>query len=202
MENAAGKARRGRIHSQNSIPVSRLNWSGKIRSQLEKLRSREPSQPALSYEHVKNFAKDSEVRQSWKPGQPGQPGSYERTLAWNRVKSFITVGEDRGWEGHRGAEREGQEVGDLKGWEVGEKEEIIQQGCFRLRETGGLDHPVPPPIQSTQTDYIAVNMNIITIIIIIIPHWLTLLFNSFKVGGGGEGGETPYLKDVCQIFLL
>ena len=32
------------------------------RSRLEKPRSREPSQPALSYEHIENFPKDLEVR--------------------------------------------------------------------------------------------------------------------------------------------
>ena len=32
------------------------------RSRLEKQRSREPSQPALSYEHIENFTKDLEVR--------------------------------------------------------------------------------------------------------------------------------------------
>ena len=32
------------------------------RSRLEKPRSREPSQPALSYEHMENFTKDLEVR--------------------------------------------------------------------------------------------------------------------------------------------
>ena len=32
------------------------------RSRLEKSRSREPSQPTLSYEHIENFTKDSEVR--------------------------------------------------------------------------------------------------------------------------------------------
>ena len=32
------------------------------RSRLEKPRSREPSQPALSYEHIDNFTKDLEVR--------------------------------------------------------------------------------------------------------------------------------------------
>ena len=32
------------------------------RSRLEKPRSREPSQPALSYEHIENFTKDIEVR--------------------------------------------------------------------------------------------------------------------------------------------
>ena len=51
------------------------------------------------------------------------------------------------------------------------------QGC-KLREAGSLDPPVPPPIYSKQTDYIAVNLNIIAHI----PHCLTLLFNSFKWG--------------------
>ena len=32
------------------------------RSRLEKPRSREPSLPALSYEHIENFTKDLEVR--------------------------------------------------------------------------------------------------------------------------------------------
>ena len=42
-------------------------------------RSRERSQPALSYELIENFTKDLEVikARSRKPGQPGQPGSYE-----------------------------------------------------------------------------------------------------------------------------
>ena len=43
------------------------------KSWLEKQRSREPSQPALSYEHI-------EKARSRKPGQPGQPGSYEEAL--------------------------------------------------------------------------------------------------------------------------
>ena len=51
------------------------------RSRLEKPRSREPSQPALLYEHIENFTKDLEVKaRSRKPGQPGQPGSYEEAL--------------------------------------------------------------------------------------------------------------------------
>ena len=33
-----------------------------LRSRLEKPRSREPSQPTPSYEHIKNFTKDIEVR--------------------------------------------------------------------------------------------------------------------------------------------
>lgn len=39
-------------------------------------------------------------------------------------------GEGRGWEGYRRQERKGREVGDLKGWEVGEKGEIIQQHFY------------------------------------------------------------------------
>lgn len=46
-----------------------------------------------------------------------------RPLVCNRVKSFITVREGRRWEGYRRAERKVQEVGDLKGWEMGEKGE-------------------------------------------------------------------------------
>ena len=33
-----------------------------LRSRLEKPRSREPSQPALSCEHIENFTKDLELR--------------------------------------------------------------------------------------------------------------------------------------------
>ena len=39
------------------------------RSRLEKPRSREPSQPALSYGHIKNFTKDLEARRDFR--QPG-----------------------------------------------------------------------------------------------------------------------------------
>ena len=39
------------------------NRVAKFRARLEKPRSREPSQPALSYEHNENFTKDLEVRQ-------------------------------------------------------------------------------------------------------------------------------------------
>ena len=39
------------------------NFSARLpRSRLEKPRSREPSQPALSHEHIENFTKDLEVR--------------------------------------------------------------------------------------------------------------------------------------------
>ena len=75
MENTAGNARRCRIHSKNSFrfhPGNRVEvfiwqnfqpaYRSLPRSQLEKPRSREPSQPALKYEHIENFTKDSEVR--------------------------------------------------------------------------------------------------------------------------------------------
>ena len=43
------------------IPVSELKGSyGQFLAHLA--RSREPSQPTLSYEHIKNFTKDLEVR--------------------------------------------------------------------------------------------------------------------------------------------
>ena len=41
------------------------------RPRLEKPRSREPSQPAVSYEHIENFTKDLEVRQD--PGNRANP---------------------------------------------------------------------------------------------------------------------------------
>ena len=60
------------------------------RSRLEKPRSRQPSQPALSYEHVEIFLKRSrDVPRSRKPGQPGQPGSYEEALRPNRAFLFF-----------------------------------------------------------------------------------------------------------------
>ena len=59
-------------------------------------RSREPSQPALSYEHIRRkFYKGIRGKaRSRKPGQPGQPGLYERPLVvdlkdgWERVVVF------------------------------------------------------------------------------------------------------------------
>ena len=57
------------------------------RSRLEEPRSREPSQPALSYEHIETFTKDLEVR--WdlgNRGQPGQPGSFEEALNNNGLR--------------------------------------------------------------------------------------------------------------------
>ena len=44
---------------QNFQPAYR-DW--KDRNRLERPRSREPSQPAHSYEHIENFTKDLEVR--------------------------------------------------------------------------------------------------------------------------------------------
>ena len=50
-----------RIHPGNRAEVAK--FSARLpRSRLEKPRSREPSQPALSYEHIENFTKESEVR--------------------------------------------------------------------------------------------------------------------------------------------
>ena len=34
-------------------------------SQLEKPNSQEPSQPTLSYEHIENFTKDSEIKRDF-----------------------------------------------------------------------------------------------------------------------------------------
>ena len=68
-------------YGEISNPLTRLP-----RSRLEKLRSREPSQPALSYEHIENFTKGGAYRfltvwtpdkgltgkaRSRKAGQPG-----------------------------------------------------------------------------------------------------------------------------------
>ena len=50
------------------------------RSRLEKPRSREPSQPALSHELIKNFTKDLEVR--WDLGNRASP--VNRALACSR----------------------------------------------------------------------------------------------------------------------
>ena len=62
------------------------------RSRLKKPRSRRPSQPALSYEHVEIFLKGSrDVPRSRKPGQPGQPGSYEEALIICWLLITVTV---------------------------------------------------------------------------------------------------------------
>ena len=50
-----------------------------LRSWLEKRRSRQPSQPALSHEHIRVFTKDLEVRQHV-GNRTSQPGLYEETL--------------------------------------------------------------------------------------------------------------------------
>ena len=52
------------------------------RSRLEKPRSREPSQPTLSYEHIENFTKNSEVRRDLgnRASPVNRPGSYEEAL--------------------------------------------------------------------------------------------------------------------------
>ena len=60
------------------------------RARLEKPRSRQPSQPALSYEHVEILLKGSrDVPRSRKPGQPDQPGSYEEALGLKMVKGTV-----------------------------------------------------------------------------------------------------------------
>ena len=65
------------------------------RSRLEKQRSRQPSQPALSYEHVEIFLKGlRDVPRSRKPGQPGQPGSYEEALIQSKEKSKFRSSHD------------------------------------------------------------------------------------------------------------
>ena len=58
------------------------------RSRLEKPRSREPSQPSLSYEHIENFTKDSEVRRDLgNRASPVNPKYIQAPdVAWN--KSF------------------------------------------------------------------------------------------------------------------
>ena len=66
-----GRCRPGRQNSSRFHPGKRAEvfiWPKNLRtltdarSRLEKRRSREPSQPALSYEHIENFIKDLEVR--------------------------------------------------------------------------------------------------------------------------------------------
>ena len=120
------------FHPSNQAETLRKNFPARLPgSQLEKPRSQEPGQPALSYEHIENFTKDSEVRNL---GNQASSVNWthmkRRPLVWNRVKSFITVREGRGWEGYRRGERKVQEVGDLKGWEMGEKGEVIQQHFY------------------------------------------------------------------------
>ena len=51
-----------------------------FRARLEKPRSREPSQPALSYEHIENFTKDLEVRRDL-----GNRAHVKRPLKQNKI---------------------------------------------------------------------------------------------------------------------
>ena len=50
------------VHPGNRAEVPKFSARLIPRSRLEKPRSREPSQPALSYEGIENFTKDLEVR--------------------------------------------------------------------------------------------------------------------------------------------
>ena len=70
IQHAMGRCRPGRQNSSRFHPGNRAEvfiWPKNFRtltdarSRLEKRRSREPSQPALSYEHIENFIKDLEV---------------------------------------------------------------------------------------------------------------------------------------------
>ena len=55
------------------------------RSRLEKPRSREPSQPALSYEHIENFTKDLEVRRDL-----GNRTHVKTPLKQNKIYNWST----------------------------------------------------------------------------------------------------------------
>ena len=60
------------------------------RSRLEKPRSREPSQLALSYEHIENFTKDLEVRRDLgKMASPVNRAHMKRPLLPDRELPFI-----------------------------------------------------------------------------------------------------------------
>ena len=76
-----------RIHPA-FIPVTGLKCSyGKISSSPVP-RSREPSPPTLSYEHIKKFYKGFRGKaRSRKPGQPGLSGSCEEAL--RRITFFV-----------------------------------------------------------------------------------------------------------------
>ena len=90
IQHAMGRCRPGRQNSSRFHPGNRAEvfiWPKNFRtltdarSRLEKRRSRELSQPALSYDHIENFIKDLEVRRDLgKPGQLSQPGSSEAAL--------------------------------------------------------------------------------------------------------------------------
>ena len=76
-------------YCEEFIPVTGMKCSyGKIFQPAyrdpgwKKLRSREPSQAALSYDHIEKFYKGFRSKaRSRKPGQPGQQGSYEKALS-------------------------------------------------------------------------------------------------------------------------
>ena len=58
------------------------------RSRLEKPRSREPIQPALSYEHIENFTKDLEVRRDLgNRASPVNRAHMKRPLDWQNNNS-------------------------------------------------------------------------------------------------------------------
>ena len=56
-----------------------------LSSRLEKPRSREPSQPALSYEQIENFTKDLEVRRDL-----GNRAHVKRPLKQNKIYNWST----------------------------------------------------------------------------------------------------------------
>ena len=62
------------------------------RSRLEKLRSRELSQPALSYEAIENFTKDLEVRRDLGTrASPVNQAHVKRSLATESVSCFLLI---------------------------------------------------------------------------------------------------------------
>ena len=83
IQHAMGRCRPGRQNSSRFHPGNRAEvfiWPKNFRtltdarSRLEKRRSRELSQPALSYDHIENFIKDLEVRRDL-----GKPGPAQST---------------------------------------------------------------------------------------------------------------------------
>ena len=82
VENSAGNARRcypGRSYSFHPGEGWRVYLSN-FSARLEKPRSREPSQLALSYEHIENFTKDLEVRRDL-----GNRAHLKRPLKQNKI---------------------------------------------------------------------------------------------------------------------
>ena len=77
--------RAGSVTEMKLVSVHMATFSPLSEIPVGKPRSRQPSQPALSYEHVEIFLEGSrDVPRSRKPGQPGQPGSYEEALKSGR----------------------------------------------------------------------------------------------------------------------